>query len=290
MIIIYNIESILHTNFKIKKPFTYGDKTIFDLYNETNEPLYYQSPSMIVPYNYFINNNIFTLTLCEYKNTKYTDLIDNVIKKIIDKVKKNYSNLFENKIFNNPIIVKPFNPKMFQFKNVKTNDIEIYNIFQEKIDLQDIRVDDMITCIYQIKNIWINENSYGVKLNLIQLRRDNTINRGYIFTDKKTTIIEPLSLNLNKYVMMIKSGIPISGIKQKMKNDNIDEITIVNFISKYNKLDIHSQILNHKNNIQNKVSIENNKELNKEKNTATVGVNFAELLARRISILNKNKD
>lgn len=290
--IISNIDSILNTDFKIKKPFNYGSKTIFELYTGVNDLLYYQSPSMIVPYNYFINDNTFTLTLCEYKTTKYTDLINNVLKKLIKKAKTSYISLFENKVFNNPILCKPFNPKMFQFKNSKINDVEVYNIFQEKINLQDICVDDRVTCIYQIKNIWVNENSYGVNLNLIQLRRDNNINRGYIFIENKITNKNDYGTNnidFSKYIMMIKAGIPILTVKNKMKNDNIKEINIIDFIDKHSKFDINSQIINHKNNILNKFKIENKKDNDKEKKIAISGLDFTELLEIRKNILNKNK-
>jgi hypothetical protein len=181
--LILDEKNISNIKFKIKKPFIYGNNTIFEL-SCTNK-FYLQSPSMLVPFSVNINDikNTFTLTLCEYKSSIYTENINNIIKKIIENVTNKYQKLFENKIYIETLYIQPFNPIMFQFKNSKLDDIEIYNKFKEKISLLDILKDDMVTCIYHIKNIWINETHYGIKIELLQLRRDNNIQKGYFFID-----------------------------------------------------------------------------------------------------------
>jgi hypothetical protein len=171
-------------NLKIKPPFSYGNNTILDLYSN-NEEIYFESPSMLIPFNYIINKNKLTLTLCEYKSSKYTEQLNKILNKIILCAKKKYPKLFENKKYKNPLINKLFYPLLFQFDNIRYNEIEIYNKFQEKILIEDIEQNDRITIIYNLKNIWINNLYYSINLNLIQIRRDNYINRGYKFIDQE---------------------------------------------------------------------------------------------------------
>ncbi len=245
-LLIIDEKNILNVKLKIKKPFTYGNNTIFDLYNSNvsanvsanvsneknkNQIVYLQSPSMLVPLSLNVNDikNTFTLILCEYKSNKYTENINKIIKKIIEDVIKRYPKIFENKIYVDALYIKPFNPIMFQFKNIKSDDIEVYNIFKEKISFTDIFKDDMVTCIYNIKNIWVNETNYGIKLELLQLRRDNYIQKGYIFSDlnkvlKPQESIKNAICNSNNTYILDKTSVKNISVKTSMPTFNLKEL------------------------------------------------------------------
>ncbi len=186
---IFDNNSIEKCNFNIKKPFFYNNKIIFDLYTEKDKHIYIESPSMIIPFNYILDENNYklSLTLYEYKSNKYGKKIYLMLEKIIKCVKKHYEQLFKDKIYKSPIIIGK-NTTIFQFNNIRYNEIEIYNKFKEKININNIQIDDRISIIFFLKNIWIQNNKFGINLDLIQIRRDNYIDRGYLFSDNNNII------------------------------------------------------------------------------------------------------
>jgi hypothetical protein len=187
---IFDNNSINNCNFKIKKPFFYNNKITFDLYSENDENIFFESLSMIIPFKYILDENSqkLSLTLYEYKSNKYGKKINLILEKIIKCTKKHYEKLFKEKIFKSPIILNN-STTIFQFNNIRYNEIEIYNKFREKINIKNIETDDRISIIFHLKNIWIQNNKYGFNLDLIQIRRDNYIDREYLFLDQKKNLI-----------------------------------------------------------------------------------------------------
>jgi hypothetical protein len=221
---------LLITNLKIKKPFSYGNNTILDLYSGNNEEIYFESPSMLIPFDYIINKNKFTLTLCEYNSSKYTEQLNKLLNKVILYAIKKHTKLFENKKYKSPLIKKLFYPLLFQFNNVRYNEIEIYNKFQEKINIENIEQNDKVTIIYNLKNIWINNLFYSINLNLIQIRRDNYIDRGYKFSN--LLINNPQIKLSSETTLLITNKIIKDKDKENSLNNKINLQDIINMRKK----------------------------------------------------------
>lgn len=185
---IFDIDSLENVNIKIKKPFVYGNVALFDIYTQGNQNFYLQSPSMIIPY-IVQQDSMYSFNICEYKCNKYTNKIENIINKIINEIKNNYPQYFKKeKVYKKFIYEEQRFPKIFQFRNIKIKNIALYNIYKENLSFEDISLYDMVTIIYQVKNIWINDISYGLNIDLIQLRKDNCVNKEYMFVDNEQKV------------------------------------------------------------------------------------------------------
>ncbi len=183
---IFNESTLNKCNFKITKPFNYCNKIIFDLYSDKDELIYIESPSFILPMIYILNEitQKLSITLYEYKSNQFGKKISLMINKIINCAKIYYENLFYQKTFKNPIVLNK-NTSVFQFNNIRLDDTEIYNKYKEQITIKNLDIDDRITIIFHLKNIWISNNKYGINFNLVQLRRDNYFEKGYLFLNNE---------------------------------------------------------------------------------------------------------
>jgi hypothetical protein len=219
---IFNCKSLCECNFKIKKPFFYGNKVIFDLFTDKDQLIYIESPSLIISNKSLNDNNTELSVLChEYNTTIFTKKILNVIDKILIHAKKKYEKMFYKKIYKSLL-----KNNSFQFYNIRYKEIGIYNKYKEQIDINNINADDRISIIIHIKNIWIQNLHYGINIDLIQIRRDNYIDKTYLFlnyeSDKiqqnKSNKIEQNKLEINNEIILQK---PVLNFAELLSKRNL---------------------------------------------------------------------
>ena len=179
----YNIDEVFN-NIKIKKPINFNNKYILNLYDSNNEHLLFQTPIMYIPTNYIYDETtIKTLDLCEYNDIKFLTFMKLLFSKIINKIKKYDNTLFENKSFYSNIITKSENKlnHFLRFKEIYLNQLNIYDTNNNPIDIKEIKNESRIKCIIMLRSVWINNNNYGFKLNLLQIQNKEFINNKNLF-------------------------------------------------------------------------------------------------------------
>lgn len=134
-----------------------------------NEPLQFQSDYcevIEVEKDYiFIKAEPYLLSILE---KIHNDINTHIGKEIL---KKNYQSLLPEKIRSyKKWINKFYKPTIKEDNNIyiSLRFSDIYNKKKEKIKISDIKVNDKIRCIYEIKKLWINENGFGVSLQVLQ--------------------------------------------------------------------------------------------------------------------------
>lgn len=176
----YDINEV-YSRIKIKKPIKFNNKIILNLYDEYQDCLLFQSPTMYLPYDFIHNDSVIKcIDLCEYNDNKFINFITILYKKIITKIENFDKKLFQNKEFLSNIIKKNDNI-MFRLKEVYFSRLNIYDTNNRLIDINKIVKETKIKCIFMIKNIWINDNKYGFNLQLLQIQYKDFMNNENLF-------------------------------------------------------------------------------------------------------------
>ena len=168
----YDINEV-YKNVKVKKPIKFNNKIILNIFDSSQNNLLFQSPLMYLPYNFIYFDNIIKyLDLCEYNDEKFLNFITILYKKIISKINSFNSGLFEDKQFYSNIVLNKRNSniKMFRFKEIYVNKLNIYDNNNNLVNINQIVKESKIKCIFMIKNVWINQDKYGFNLELLQYK------------------------------------------------------------------------------------------------------------------------
>ena len=183
----YDINEV-YSRIKVKKPIKFNNKIILNIYDNIQENLFFQSPVMYLPYDYIYDENIIRcMDVCEYNDDKFINFITTLYKKIINKINVFNSALFQNKKFYSNIVLnkRDNNIKMFRFKQIYINKINVYDFRNNLINIKQIVKENKVKCIFMIKNIWINEDRYGFNLELLQIQNKDFINNSSLFKNSE---------------------------------------------------------------------------------------------------------
>ena len=183
----YDINEV-YSRIKIKKPIKFNNKIILNLYDEYQDCLLFQSPTMYLPYDYIYNDNVIKcMDLCEYNDNKFINFITILYKKIITKIETFDKKLFENKEFFSNIIKKNEKFIMFRLKEVYFSRLNVYDTNNTPININKIVKETKIKCIFMIKNIWINDDKYGFNLQLLQIQYKDFLNNENLFKNSSNS-------------------------------------------------------------------------------------------------------
>ena len=174
----YNLDEVFN-KIKIKKPIKFNNKLILNLYDEYQEYLLFQTPTMYLPRDYIHDEKtIKLLDLCEYNDTKFLNFMILLFKKILAKIENFDKKLFLNKNYHSNIIQNTSNleQKMLRLKDIYLSQINVYDINNNLINIEKIIKESKVKCIIMIRSVWINEDKYGFKLNLLQMQYKDFLN------------------------------------------------------------------------------------------------------------------
>lgn len=148
------------------------------------KPIEYPRNALIV-FDIYYNNNCFLILLnnvqiCQKKNNlKFIETnscineIKNIVDNTIDRVKKNkkYEHLFEKRKYYSMIE----DDKVLNFKNNCEYDTRVFDIEQNTIEFERLKINDNVSLIIYLKNIWINERYFGINIKLSQIQRKEPV-------------------------------------------------------------------------------------------------------------------
>jgi hypothetical protein len=187
---------------------------------------------MLYDNKYFQIDLFFTMQ--EFKN-----MIEQIIEPIHTKIKKNFASLIENKTYNEPIINNTNNTYKLRAKNLNIESITVYNYQKKKIDIRNIQRNDQIKAIIQLERLIIDVESYYFTFKIIQIKKN--CHTDFFSPDINCLIQEdeaviPSNTKFDKFTKMLKIGVPMQGVLQKMQLEALPESDIQYFSQLQNKL------------------------------------------------------
>jgi len=203
--IVCSSDDIDINDIKINKPYTTHDnRMIFNITRGSNFPLVFQTPTGYVPYDFLtINNNRFQIDII-ISESKFVDLLQNIADTITNRISNKYptSTCF-------PLYTELDNSSYkIRFRNGQKGNVRTFNLKREEIQLSDISKDDKIDVIFQIDKVVCSDKYTYFSMKILQIRkheRASIKNTESMFVDE-----------LDVYKRMVKMGVPIAAVKQKM--------------------------------------------------------------------------
>jgi len=207
-----------------------------DAYITTNIIL--QTPIMFIPFGvstkYNTHSNYKNIEISFKNNTNNKDIT--YFENMVDRINIYFKTLvrFKGMKYISCLKTDDFFPNRLKLKYMCDNNILIYNEDNIKINdsIESIKPSTYGKFILQITNIWINKtkNTYGIIWNICQIKLYKNLElqlEEFAFIDDSEDEYEEDNIITNKehydkYFTMLKRGVPIFAVKQKMILDKID--------------------------------------------------------------------
>jgi hypothetical protein len=222
---------------KIIKPYSIENKKIINILYD-KQSLLIQTPLCTLPYRYMLYDNKYFQIDLFFTLQEFKDIIDKIIEPIHDKIKKNFASLIENKNYIEPIMTVN-NTFKLRAKNINIEAITVYNYHKNKIDIRNIERNDQIKAIIQLERIIIDIDSYYFTFKIIQIKKNCSID---FFSPTINCLIKDDEISIEKFekfTKMLKIGVPIHGVTQKMQLEGFIETDIQYFSQLHNKSKIN---------------------------------------------------
>lgn len=227
----YNYKDYKNERIYFYKPqFFFKNYKKINVKYKKNNKVIIQTPKMKIPFNLtdkklcisFNKNDYF------YNFIKY---FDETIKKLIQLKKKSW---FYNKLEYKPILSNYKDTDYMTINLPYKNEQYLFNVFDEnlsKINVDSLNKNDEIILIIQLEYLWLNNNKIGCHWNVLQIKKYNTLDFNkclIVDTPPPPPPPPPPINNVNeKYLKMLKMGIPVLAVKNNMIRDGKD-INIIN--------------------------------------------------------------
>lgn len=213
---------------KVFKPYTIDERIIVNIGYSHTKPLLIQTPVTSLPFRYnLFDDKYFYMDLVIIEDS-FLNII-NIIKDTILKSKRVRS-LIQERTFMAP------SGNKFRFRNCDVDSISVFDMEKNRIDIRNIQRDDRIKIIFQIERLVFDKTSYYFIYKVIQIQKENS------------ACIDPYNQNecmfqgsnqeTSKYDKMLKMGIPLLAVKQKMAMDGVLPMPNLNIKNNNTKLGI----------------------------------------------------
>ena len=232
-VVIKTLNDVVMKNIKVKRPFTYTlpskmSQTVFRI-SYAGQPLLFQTPVVVIPYSYSLyDNERFSLDVILFKDDPvFSRLMDSIAEYILQKIKK--------KCPVPSVLVEPciFRSRM-RFRTNNIDSIMTFDINNRPLDTRCIQTHDRMLCLFSISRFVVGDSKCYFQLELHQMKR---LEPPTCIIPRDTCLISspectaPVPSSLEKYQKMLRFGIPIEAIKQKMSLDGLSKVDITNFVS-----------------------------------------------------------
>lgn len=231
-IIVKTLSDLILKNVKVKRPFTYTlpskvSQTVFRI-SYKGQPLLFQTPVVVIPYSYSLyDNERFSLDVILLDNEPvFSRLMDSTTEYILQKIQKKY---------HIPSIVEPciFRSRM-RFRTNNIDSIMTFDINNRPLDTRCIQTHDRMLCLFSISRFVVGDSKCYFQLELHQIKRLESVS---CVVSKDACLISapahtvPVSSSLEKYQKMLRFGIPIEAVKQKMILDGLSSLDVTHLAS-----------------------------------------------------------
>lgn len=112
------------------------------------------------------------------------------------------------------------------------NNILVFNENKKLISSDMIQSKTYTKLLISPQFIWLNSKTFGINWTILQAKLYQNI-----ILDEYSFIDDDYNEKYEKYIKMVKMGIPKDGVKQRLKLDNLDSDILDELLNKLNKLD-----------------------------------------------------
>jgi len=209
-----------------------------------NNNLIIQTPIMYIPFGINKYNNKSYIDI-SFINSDKNDMkkLKSIILNINNHIKKKFKK--KNIKFLSSFKSTEFYPDRLRLSFY--DDILVFSESKKLLNLDYIKSKSYVKLLIIPQFIWTNNNSYGIVWNILQMKiYSKPMLDTYSFIDD--------DINIDKYIKMIKCGVPSQAVKNKMSQDKIDSSLLNKYLP---KSEIVEPILKPFKRIEKKVKKEN---------------------------------
>lgn len=207
------IKDLNSCSLKIKKPVEIGNNTIFKIFDESNGPFVTQSRD-----HYLIHKTAVDI----YDRISFF-IQDNCKKefehlnRVIMELKKRIENSKYYKHVKNKTFLTCYRENTSSLKVKGVHNIPVFDLNKNRIELSHLSQKGKFRMLLHIESIWATQLFCGINILIFQIQvTEPLISCEYGFKDE----------SIESYEKMLKLGIPILAIKQKMQIDNMSDENI----------------------------------------------------------------
>lgn len=214
---------------KVLMPYMVDTKIIFDIYYDDRKPLLVQTPVCTLPYSYSLfDNKFFQIDLC-FSERDYEETMTALLSIVLNKIKKKFHHLIQDKPLTSPISsIKEGTLYKLRLRNNNVDSVVVFDENRRRIDVRNIERNDRLQSVFQVDRLIINEKNINLNLKVLQLKKKGvTID---LFQNQQCLFVEDQQTDkFERFRKMLKMGIPLMGVKQKMMLDGFTNDDIENF-------------------------------------------------------------
>jgi hypothetical protein len=222
---LYTIDEIDHAQLRIKKPIEIGTVLLFNIMRDNKQPVYIQSAAHMVAYRPLLD--IYErMSICIKELTREFRALVEIERFLLDSIARSkHRGVLENKAL---IPVYRGDNQIIRLKGELVNML-IFDAEKRPTSSSYLRANQKIRFIAKVDSVWVSAKFYGLNLYIYQLQiLEPLLNMsGFAFKESPATI-EPAA-DVAVYQKMIKLGIPLGAVKQKMAMDGVDSAVVLAF-------------------------------------------------------------
>lgn len=202
MNVLTDIEGVSISHIKIVKPINVNENIFFAI-EYCNNPFIIQTPYMYVKYRPVTFENGYyklDLEMCP----EFTSFIKQIEIYIINKLAKKYSRNTTNFSYSNTLL---------RSRSMNYKSIGFYDKYGKTMDGARVCIGDRVSLLLYIDKYIYNKHKSYINYHILQVKTFSI--------DASSIATSDNSYDIDKYKKMLKIGVPLSGVKQKMMMDGL---------------------------------------------------------------------
>lgn len=197
---------------KVMVPYYIDDKAFFDLHGGVGRiPLLVQTPVCVLRYKYNLyDDGFFSLDLyCT--QSKFKDFLDKLMSMILTRVRRKYHGLFNKRMVSQLIT----DEGKLRLKTPNVDMLSVFDHGKQKVELQQIQKTDRLQALFQIEKLVVDTKIVYFQTKLLQLKKNVVVVNNDLPMFKEEAHGMSTSV-LERFRKMLKMGVPIMAVRQKM--------------------------------------------------------------------------
>lgn len=238
-------DDALDENIRLMMPYQSDDKVFFDVHYKTKgSPLFIQTPSCIVPYKCAIYDDKYVYVDIQLSNNDLDKLIKRIYNIIISKIrKKKFIKRFMYKLDGSDkqqvdVIAKVDQSMKMRLRNNNVDSVAVFDNSKQRIDIRNVDRNDKVSVIFQIDRVVTDDDTISLNTKLVQIKKETIITFDpyqtdrYLFVDTQApSPAITIPLEFERFAKMLKMGVPLMGVRQKMMLEGMTEDDYERFLS-----------------------------------------------------------
>lgn len=214
---------------KLKRPILLDRTTIIKVVNDARKPFLVQFDKIHICYQPLLDvyQRINLILRCAHKQAESLANIESYIFQKVSNSK--WKHMVENK-------TPATSDKVLLKLKGHVGRIMVFDNKRDTLDYSHLGMGQNVSCIFQIDYFWITQQCYGFVYILHQIMVNENVHTNHCFLFKN---------ELERYEKMVKVGVPLPAVIQKMRIENMNTVAIETFQKQYSHMQSKSIMHQH---------------------------------------------